>query len=122
MQQEFDAIVLHLYAQGKPAMEHGICAYRGVDGTKCAVGARIPDSVYSPDMEGKNMSCLMECFGDALPPEFTAYEPMYAAVQNVHDYWDHQGHRSNGVTWNDWLDVRLEQAAKELNLTFTKPQ
>lgn len=28
------------------------CAYRGIDGLKCAIGHCIPDDRYSPDLEG----------------------------------------------------------------------
>jgi hypothetical protein len=52
MQQEFDAVVAHLYAQGKRAAVLGRCKYRSDEGTMCAVGCRIPNNMYNPAMEG----------------------------------------------------------------------
>ena len=39
-----------------------LCAYRGANGLKCAVGHCIPDDVYEPDMEGKGPTQLAEMF------------------------------------------------------------
>lgn len=51
MQEELDAVVQHLYKQGRPAAEDGTCKYRTADGLMCAVGCRIPDEAYSPLMD-----------------------------------------------------------------------
>lgn len=51
-QETFDTVARHLLTQGKPAVIIGQgCAYRGSDGTKCAVGCLIPDDKYSPAYE-----------------------------------------------------------------------
>jgi hypothetical protein len=57
LQPILDRCAAHLMAQARPSLlphrlgEH-VCAYRGEDGTRCAVGVFIPDELYSPDMEG----------------------------------------------------------------------
>ncbi len=54
-QEIFDFVATHLFTQGTAAVnKSGACRYRGPDGTKCAVGALIPDDEYSVKMEGKS--------------------------------------------------------------------
>ena len=52
-QQIFTRVAKHLLRQGKKALDaSGNCAYRGEDGTKCAIGCLIPDGLYRPWFEG----------------------------------------------------------------------
>ncbi len=51
----FDKVATHLLTQNARSFQHangGICAYRGVGGTKCAIGALISDEHYTEDIEG----------------------------------------------------------------------
>lgn len=51
----YHAVIRHLYQQMAISLNRDEtiqCAYRGEGGTKCAVGALIPDRYYSPRMEG----------------------------------------------------------------------
>lgn len=59
-QELFTRVVTHLRLQGKQSMtpDHVICAYRGADGTSCAVGCLIPDDQYSDAIEGNNIISL----------------------------------------------------------------
>jgi hypothetical protein len=58
----FDKVTTHLLEQGRPAMnEHG-CAYRGEDGTKCAIGCLIPDDLYMPAFEEKSVNLILRKF------------------------------------------------------------
>ena len=41
----------HLLKQNKQSLDGSICMYRSPDGTKCAVGCLIPDSLYSNTIE-----------------------------------------------------------------------
>lgn len=137
MQQEFDAVVLHLFKQGKPASTfhsypqsnggYATCHYRKLetDGTvsMCAVGCRIPDNVYVPQMDGidapdidgvgTGVAELVKNFGPLLPPEIKAYENMFAALQSAHDsYFDSIA----------MLTGQLELVASKFGLTFTRPE
>lgn len=112
MQQEFDAVVAHLYKQGKRAAVNGRCRYRSDDGTMCAVGCRIPNEMYDPNMEGDTVHQLTMEF--TLPEEIYAYQKMFAELQLVHDGWIEGGVRH--------LDDCLPNVAAEFDLTFTKPQ
>ena len=40
----------------------GQCLYRAPDGRKCAIGALIPDNIYSPLMEHKSVDGLATSF------------------------------------------------------------
>ncbi len=56
-QEMFDTVATHLFSQGKQALYgDGTCAYRGDEGTKCAIGCLIPDDVYTEDMEGRGIA------------------------------------------------------------------
>jgi hypothetical protein len=60
-QKVFDTVAQHLIAQGKKSMTRipGSSvrgrAYRGENGTKCAVGCLIPDEAYDPSIENKGI-------------------------------------------------------------------
>ncbi len=132
MQQEFDAVVAHLYAQGRPAKQEvaadstsfASCRYRS--GTlSCAVGCRIPDSVYVEDMDksdsdggGTSVARLITRFGEVLPPEIKAYEQMFARLQGVHDGGVTD---LNGSFKLEYLEQDLREIAKMFELTFTVP-
>lgn len=67
-QEIFDKIVAHLRQQGKKSMmfiTNGMtrpemsCAYRGENGTSCAIGCLIPDNEYSSVFEGGRFSGVM---------------------------------------------------------------
>ena len=90
----FDHAARHLMTQGKRSTLSGsrACQYRDHRGGACAVGAFIPDALYSPDMENKNVDGMfMWCsvFGTANHRAFVAimsrFEPLLAALQKVHD-------------------------------------
>jgi hypothetical protein len=63
-QEVFDKVAIHLLTQNKKSIHPkssgniGTCLYRGPDGLKCAVGAMIPDELYSPTFEGLTISDL----------------------------------------------------------------
>jgi hypothetical protein len=51
----FDKMVAHLREQkafSAQSPNSMACSYRGAGGTKCAIGALIPDDKYDPDFEG----------------------------------------------------------------------
>ena len=83
-QETFDAVVAHARQQGCKAMlgDEDTCAYRGEGGTKCFVGALIPDNKYSPNMESKTLddrriARLMKGLGHDVP--------LLRRLQIVHD-------------------------------------
>lgn len=64
MQDIFNKVVTHLAQQGVQSTKHNdssndfidFCAYRGNNGTSCAIGCLILDQFYFPDMEREAVS------------------------------------------------------------------
>lgn len=56
-QEIFNKVYYHLIAQGKPSYNsfEGVCAYRGVNGTSCAIGCLFPDELYDDSIEGDSV-------------------------------------------------------------------
>lgn len=114
MQQEFNAVVQHLYKQGRPAADGNTCKYRSDEGLMCAVGCRIPSDVYSEDMEGKVVAQLVERFAGVLPPEISTYEDMFDDLQWAHDCW-------TDSELLDSLRRSLAGVAQKYDITFNDP-
>lgn len=95
-QELFNAVAKHLLTQkqkseGKfinPSGEHTYgCAYRGLNGLKCAVGGVIPDEMYKPEMEGRAVNTLFiyfKCVREYLGAD---NEEMLSELQWLHDSW-----------------------------------
>ena len=88
----FDTVVNHLAAQGTQSMSGGDpdtnreagCAYRGDNGTKCAVGCLIPDDMYNPKMENATVVSLAQ--RKELPAELYEHVDMLSDLQYAHDW------------------------------------
>jgi len=90
----FNYVIDHLRKQGErsilaSAVDAGevVCAYRGAEGTMCAVGALITDDEYDREWEGISVGHLLG--GRALPPTLhkclTQHESMLLELQAFHD-------------------------------------
>lgn len=84
-QEVFDVVVAHLFTQRRQSLTSGFCAYRGVEGTKCAVGVLIPDDVYNKDMEEKCVDELVHQHYEVLPRFLIDYAKLLGDLQNAHD-------------------------------------
>lgn len=114
-QKTFNKVYRGLMKQGTKSLKHInenddiseiTCAYRGVNGNKCAVGLLIPDSEYVPAME-KNL-CYDGLVKENL--EKHGHNPYFARrLQIIHDHSD---------VWH-W-ENRLADLADEYNLTIPK--
>lgn len=64
----FNVVWNHFVVQGgAPSMDEiGYCRYRGLNGSKCALGLFIPDDRYTTDLEGDTISEILEKLGDDL--------------------------------------------------------
>lgn len=64
-QAAFITMVNHMRTQGRQSFDEAgeTCAYRGVGGLRCAVGALIPDTAYYSGIEGRGASaeCVWRC-------------------------------------------------------------
>lgn len=83
-----DKVLTHLWDQGECSRDPlGMgCAYRGRNGTKCAIGILIPDNMYRPNMEGMSFHELCQRF-DAVAdlPEIQAIKQVGEVLQQLHD-------------------------------------
>lgn len=119
MQQEFDAVVQHLYKQGRPALAQDACKYRTLDGLMCAVGCRIPDEMYVPEMDSApdtTIGVILQRF--KFPREIYEYKDMFKALQKIHDNWNEEplGLYSFGA-----IEKHLVKCAESYNLTYNSP-
>ena len=92
-QETFEIVAKHLITQGKVSLgPTGInCAYRGDNGTKCAVGCLIPDEKYSSSLEGFSIQKYKYATFDgainitALMQELGYDLKLLKSLQGVHD-------------------------------------
>lgn len=86
-QAYFDKTVTHLLKQGKQASieaaGHVACKYRTGEGLSCAMGCHIPDAMYHPFMEGRDIYALIDEYPE-LQPLFPDVE-LAKMLQLVHD-------------------------------------
>ncbi len=81
----------HLLSQGVRATDGFVrCAYRGANGTACAVGCLIPDALYSSQFEQKNLYHIHELLSgrdDAKPLAtfIAANVRLLDELQSMHD-------------------------------------
>lgn len=87
----FDTVVRHLMVQRVQSNTlvktdcgtRQVCAYRGLDGGKCAIGALIPDEVYDQKMEGLIVDQIVSKYPvleKYIPDLYVAYQ-----LQRIHD-------------------------------------
>lgn len=104
-QQTFDKVAAHLRQQQAVSEDpNGDCLYRGPNGLKCAIGALIPDNMYSADFEGQSadkIAWVLDQLGHDVD--------LCIDLQHVHDWED-------VAYWNE----ALESVADRHGLTFTK--
>ncbi|HWM64958.1 MAG TPA: hypothetical protein VNO35_00110 [Steroidobacteraceae bacterium] len=89
-QEAFDIAVLHLLNQAHGCVSSsGRGQYRGTRGGKNAIGALIPDHLYSDSMEGKTVHQLIAAAGpayDKLREHLNGVSPrLLSELQDLHD-------------------------------------
>lgn len=105
-QEVFNQVATHLLDQNCRAEVLGDCRYRGADGTRCAVGCLIPDSVYRPELEGHTIGAeavLWVLSSIGLTPHIN----LLVKLQYLHDV-------ALPETWRD----RLTKLAEEEGLSM----
>lgn len=113
-QEMFDRVVTHLRAQGRRSQIqiHGrsACAYRGADGTKCAIGVLIPDALYRSTIEGDPVALLPSRIRAAIGANTEENEHLAVALQYVHD-----------SRIPDSWEYYFKCIARDMNLRYTMP-
>lgn len=121
-----DKVLKHLWDQGRVSASSYAkgCAYRGNDGTKCAIGILIPEEVYLSEMEGKGFIALCSEFEEiadipeiqALRVDHPMHGPLGKALQQLHDdLFLVQNFREK-------LRERAETCIRDYGLTVNLPQ
>lgn len=121
-QEAFDTALAAMRAQGQPSMktvthedgyENTYCAYRGENGTRCAIGALIPDRLYNPAWDETEQNVVM--LRGRLPLDLDT-DFMQALQKALHD---------GPATGRGPFLAELERSAKEFsvrwNLTYKEP-
>jgi len=123
-QEVFDTVAIHLFKQGMQSRSNDGCAYRAIANInnqevvlKCAVGALIPDWLYTESMEGHSVHGLLSDLSKStdVPTEaeqelyqFLAdHEDLLTALQETHDY---KMEHSLGVNDHSFLATMLDVA------------
>jgi hypothetical protein len=120
-QELFDRVVAHARQQKCKAMTDYGCVYRGTDGTKCFIGALIPDDKYLNSFEEHSLNPLLTHRKDtheyAIAKDIATAagieEPQYElakVLQGVHDTFEQpkwEGH--------------FTKIAAQYTLTYTPP-
>lgn len=83
-QEVFDKVVAHLLQQQAYCeSENSEPLYRGVNGTKCAIGCLIPDEQYSIDMEQKDVISIVNRYPSL--PFVDVNLHLMLTLQRLHD-------------------------------------
>ena len=110
-QELFDTIVTHLRTQGRLCITLAGCAYRGDEGSMCAIGCLIPNEAYSSDMEGKSIIGLLcsDLLPESLKNELKAHDRLLTSMQDIHD-------RCTVSSWED----EFKRVAHEYDLLYSE--
>jgi hypothetical protein len=123
-QEIFDTVIDHLLSQGKQSKSH-VCLYRSDDGSKCAVGALIPDSEYDPTME-------FSVVDDRYTPHPASAIQAWAQwkhpndlkllnrLQRLHDDGPSHSFDNPHDAWEEYILSQSEIIAKEFNLNWKR--
>jgi len=85
-QEAFDTAVSFLFKQGCVSQDSlGMCLYRTKDGKKCAVGALIPDALYSPRIEGYTVHRLIDEYPGIYNLFIDVDYNLLRHMQSIHD-------------------------------------
>lgn len=124
-QRYFTETINYLRNQETRAMSSSeFCAYRGHDGTPCAVGYWIPDDLYDPDMEGVgNVTDIDAVFpwlhGVAWPDTEHGIQ-LAEALQGLHDMLEYRNGLGGGLSERG--EAKAQSIAEKYKLTYTPPE
>ncbi len=88
-QELFDKVVTHLLTQKEQSRKiSSLCAYRGQNNLKCAIGCLIPDDLYSESLEGNNVESLFVYFPKVRKLIGKRNKDLCENLQDIHDNID----------------------------------
>jgi hypothetical protein len=99
-QVQFNRMVRHLRGMKRPAMEsNNLCAYLTADGSKCAVGALIPEG-HKGQWLSAGVTTLLITYPDLKDRIDEELGHEMQLVHDSHSHWD-----KNGLTQNSWNTI-----------------
>lgn len=120
-QQFYDETINHLRRQKVKSIrrsmedEYGvstICAYRGDNGTTCAIGCHIPDELYDPSMEGSGINTLIKEYPE-VATHLCENTELMSSLQLFHDRMSHN---------TEVFEEEAERIAHVYHLKYTAPE
>lgn len=86
-QDIFNAVVKHLFEQGKRSVDERHCRYHSEDGLKCSVGILVPMDAYFEEMDQGNrtIKALITEYPDKFPEWMVENLGLLSELQCVHD-------------------------------------
>ena len=132
-QETFDQCVAHLRQQKVPAMEHGRCRYRTLEGKKCAAGYFIPDDQYDPVIEAMSLcTCIGErhdpgnwCFTNNKLGNLECWKEhspqLIYFLQEAHDTAARGTYPTETGEFLNTLERQLAAVAKNHSLVYSEP-
>lgn len=85
-QEIYDIVAAHMLKQNEKSTYYNnnsninSCAYRGIDGLKCAAGCLIPEEIYKSDFEGISWTSLIHSHD--FPQD---HRKLIENLQHIHD-------------------------------------
>lgn len=112
-----------LLEQGGPAttldrIGEALCAYRGDNGRKCAVGCLIPDSEYDPYIEGLGVGTIGKKY---FPKSLMGIDRAFLAkMQSIHDTFNSKNDRAESLNelpreWDEYINDKFDKLEAELD-------
>lgn len=129
-QQVFEKALIGIRQQGyrQSLKDSSQCAYNGLDGTHCAVGHCLTDSIkekinQDPDLNGMPFMKFQSCVSEVNELFKGIHYTFLTDLQAIHDYKAREAYDDS----SDRLDRGrfeglMETFAKDHNLTYTPPQ
>ena len=133
-QMLFDNALFGVRRQGGPSLRTikvagmngslDVCAYRGGDGKRCAVGWNIEDHEYQPTFEGK----LIKSDSTFIPERLWPYRLFLREIQQAHDAgWNNftyfqrtYGRDFAKRQYTQGFNVRMKEIAQRFGLAYTE--
>lgn len=87
-QEIFSKVYTFLLNQGLSAVsDDGACAYRGAEGTMCAVGCLIPDELYQEDIETTGVKSVVHegILEEVVDCKDSKTIALLESLQSIHD-------------------------------------
>lgn len=111
-QEMYDKAVRHLRGMRQRSMQHNECRYRGENGARCVIGARIPDKLYKPEFEGIGVRLAVDIQQAAGIPQHLLQFACY--LQSLHD---------TDTNWcrNGFSEEALQRFAALERVLYTPP-